>query len=560
MGLLASRFLLAFWSSVSDFFNRPGSDGSESQRTAQAYSMEIVVENGGGISLARSESNASLWETDKQRFLCNPEIVRTKSQKRFQDKKKKHTRTDARSTISPPAICVQDWSSVPIKMSQMCSSSRRRNTPPPDALLHPPVHQLSESRTRTPVEEITSNLHAHADIDIQPRSTIQRVIHSPPILPDSNDVKGVSPTQTEASSGCQPGHQFSPFPARSKLDVDSTSGAPNVRILLHSHPAPPVPSPPRSKKPTSICFALPAQPYASNPLSAVSGTLSDVAFAIPGNSTPLPLFTSKTAGNNRNAALWMLDFETTALPSDDGRSDDDPFNPYDEFEAQLASTPRFSVMQYSDIFDFDMYEAFAGSCDNLAAAATQGPGIVSTAESEDVSLYTAESGDGDEEHCSLTGSLNESSQTPSKRCARLFSGSGVLGNRKTSTSPVKRKDVYRNAAYSKSVGTKKTDRANLGQGSPDGGSMRKAVLRSAMRRRSEKIAAAASSGSISTRTVSFKEDVSQDSISSKGSTQEGFNSSVDSAIADRLHDACRDVDEWHWTEEEFLRMLKPTRV
>ncbi|ESK95914.1 hypothetical protein Moror_12322 [Moniliophthora roreri MCA 2997] len=580
MGLIISRVFLAIWSFASSSFNQSNRPQNETPRSGETDHIEVVVGHHDGASLSRFPSDASTWHADKDHFLRNSEMRRTRSQTRNQ-KGRKYTRNGAQCAISPPTICVQDWSSVPFKMSEMYGSpSRRRKAPlssatshleksPPlaAAMLHPNATSQDRRQTqrhyRSQVPRVDADpridhreVVRNADAEIQAKSATQHATRSPdrfhstskPKSNNSNANLGRSPVNLPAEP--QPSHQSTVIEGKPNVD-------PNPQIPLHISHSDPMPSsllshPPR---PTSICFALTTSPYIPNALSAISGSLFDPPISScvlgPTNSVPLPLFTNvsnQPDKSNRNAALWMLDFE--CLPTADH------FDLTDEFPPHTSTPYRFS-MQYSDIFDFDMYGSYMGSCDDLAAVVSYAPSEVG------ISLGMAllpESGSTNVESGEST-SFGDQRESVSKRNARLF-GNTTTNTESPSPSCVEGKDVYRNAAYSRPVGAKKTGLTTLGQGSPENDSIPKAVLRSAVRRKPEKVlAAATSSGSMG----SVKEAASQDSINvgigSQDSTQlDGFNSSVDSTIADRLQNACRDMNEWHWTEEELLKVLKPGRL
>ncbi|KAL0059626.1 hypothetical protein AAF712_013591 [Marasmius tenuissimus] len=190
---------------------------------------------------------------------------------------------------------------------------------------------------------------------------------------------------------------------------------------------------------------------------------------------------------------------------------------------------------YPDLFDFGMYVDVFGSASGLA------------------SFGSVVAGDG----LSISG-LEEDMDKPTPRRYGVMFGTSLLGNTTTpnSRSPPLSKDVYRSAAYSKPVGSKKVVVGlgiGLGLGLENGGDgMRKAVLRGVVRRSVSVSAGSKMSPSTSSpvlgRATSFDRGVRATS-----SVEEGL--SVD-AIEERLRDASWDKSMFDWSEAEFLEMLR----
>ncbi|KAJ8072031.1 hypothetical protein PM082_015589 [Marasmius tenuissimus] len=180
---------------------------------------------------------------------------------------------------------------------------------------------------------------------------------------------------------------------------------------------------------------------------------------------------------------------------------------------------------YPDLFDFGMYVDIFGSGSDSFGSVVAGDGL----------------------------SISGLEDKPMPRRHGVMFGTSVLGNTTTPSprSPPLSKDVYRSAAYSKPVGSKKVV-VGLGIGLENGGDgMRKAVLRGVVRRRSVSVSAGlkmSPSSPVLGRATSFDRGVRATS-----SVEEGL--SVD-AIEERLRDASWDKSMFDWSEAEFLEMLR----
>ncbi|KAK1235484.1 hypothetical protein PQX77_001282, partial [Marasmius sp. AFHP31] len=517
-----SHFLLAIWNTLIALFTLKRTRGYPSDHEK----LEIVVQS--PIVPGIDSLSTCTGTANAEKLLDEPQMAQGKR------KFKKHTRTGARSDIPPPKICVQDWSCVPLDVSNLYEPSKPdldswRPELLPDSCL------ASASPLSVPLVECSNNQIAPKDQTNAAHSKITLKATNP-------DENCLSPEPNDANLDSLPPIQLFSNDNYSFASSDSAYSSASPQLIITS--------PATSYVPNTGLSAI----LYDAPISSILGHPSSIP--LPSHS---PICYKQTIARKKSQTQCSTvgSLESLSITASTSLFASEPPN------SSVTTSPdhEFSRTPYPDIFDFGMYVDIFGSSGSLVGLASFGSVVVCDGNGDGRLSISGPSGLG------LDGVGADDAKPAARRHGVMF-GTCVLGNTSSPPPSPLGKDVYRSAAYSKAVGSKKLV-VGLGIGfglenqtQTGGDGMRKALLRGVVRRSvsmKTTIKESPSSPVLGTRTGrkdSFDREMRPRATSL---VEEGLSLDAD-AIEERLRVTSWDKSVFDWSEAEFLEMLRHSPI